>query len=217
MAAEPVRTTTSRFPPVGEVGVSPARLYETSPLHWGSIVGGYLIGLTIFALLGLLGIATGLSAFNAGSAAATGTAPATEAGINSALWAGISGIISYLIGGFAAARIVNCATRSRGMANGAMVFLLSVPVTMLVATQGMSGLLSGLGGLAAGAATMAPGNVAPPSSVGGTVSPTEVARAAEGVRNAAWASLIVMIVALVASAIGGYLGANPTVEVERTR
>ncbi len=215
MAAEPARMTTIHEPEhVSGVDVVP--VMETRPLVWSSIVGGFLIGLTVWALLNLLGIALGLSAFNAGQAAAQGSAPAGQAGMNSALWAGITSIISYLIGGFAASRIANIFGRDRGAGNGVMVFLLSVPFTLMMASLGMSGLLGGLGGIAGGiaggAANLMSQNPSLPNQAAAqaqaNISPADVARAAETARNAAWGALIGALLALAASAIGGYFGAH---------
>jgi hypothetical protein len=182
---------------------------EHRPLAWGAIVGGFLIGLTTFAILNLLGLALGLSAFDAGQAATEGTAPASQFGLNSTVWAGISSILSFLVGGFAAARIADIFPRSRGAANGAMVFLLSVPFAMLMASLGISGVLGGLGGLAGGVADVAAQQG--PNLRGqaqATITPADVSRAAEAARNAAWGALIGTLLALGAGALGGYFGAR---------
>jgi hypothetical protein len=212
MAAERVPITRTHEPTYGtSLDVMPA--VEHRPLVWSSIVGGFLIGLTTFAILNLLGLALGLPAFNAGRAAAEGTAPASQAGLNTTLWAGISSIISYLIGGFAAARIADLFPRARGAGNGVMVFLLSVPFAMFMASQGISGVLGGLGGIAGGVADLAAQqlpNLQGPAST--TVSPPDVSRAAEGARNAAWGALIGTLLALGASALGGFAGARDRIQ-----
>jgi hypothetical protein len=46
------------------------------------------------------------------------------------------------------------------------------------------------------------------------VRPVDVARAAEGARNAAWGTLLGAALGLVASALGGWLGTRRELEVE---
>ncbi len=215
MAAERARMTTIHEPDHAP-GVDVVPFMETRPLVWSSIVAGFLIGLTTWALLNLLGIALGLTAFNAGQAAAQGSAPAGQAGMNTVLWTGITSIISYLIGGFAVSRIAHIFGRDRGAGNGVMVFLLSVPFALFMAGLGASGVLGGIGGLAGGiaggAADVMSQNPSLPNQATAqaqaNISPADVARAAEAARNAAWGGLIGALLAMAASALGGFFGAH---------
>src|SRR5438034_612058 len=84
--------------------VAPGFVLGRPDLHWGSIVAGLLTALTTMFLLSLLGGAIGLTQFSAATAAAQGGVPG-EAGRNSAIWAGISGILSFLLRGYVAARV----------------------------------------------------------------------------------------------------------------
>jgi hypothetical protein len=61
-------------------------------IQWTPIVAGLLVALTTITLLALLGAAIGLTAFNAGAAAAQG-APPPGAGRNAALWGGVSALL----------------------------------------------------------------------------------------------------------------------------
>jgi hypothetical protein len=221
MTAERVPITPIREPAVG-TGLAPMPGFEHRPLVWSAILGGFLIGLTAWVLLNLLGVALGLTAFNAGRAAVEGAAPAGQAGTNAALWAGISSILAYLIGGFAAARIAHVFPRSRGAGNGVMVFLLSVPFMLLFASQGVSGMLGSLGGIvggvAGGAADIVAQNPSLPNQAAGqaqatipTPSPADVTRAADVARNAAWGALAALLLALGASALGGLFGGRELV------
>jgi hypothetical protein len=93
--------------------------HETAPgfvlrrphLHWGPIWAGLLTALTTLFLLSLLGAAVGLTGMNAATAAGQGGAPG-DAGRNSAIWAGISGILSFLLGGYVAARVAHVLDRN---------------------------------------------------------------------------------------------------------
>jgi hypothetical protein len=100
--------------------VAPAFVLGRPHLHWSAVIGGLLTALTAMFLLSLLGGAIGLTQFNAATAAAQGGVPG-EAGRNSAIWAGISGILSFLLGGYVAARLAHLLDRQWGAWHGAGV------------------------------------------------------------------------------------------------
>jgi hypothetical protein len=190
-------------------------------VRWGPIVAGFLTALTSLLLLSLLGLAIGLTAVNAGDAAAQGAAPA-DAGRNSAIWGAISGILSFLLGGYVAGRTAAVFDRNWGALNGALVFLLGVPFTLWLASQGLGAVLGNLGSFASGlnadpgqmqnAAQNAAGQA---QQAAANVQPVDVARAAERARNGAWGALAGALLGLGASALGGFLGTRREVEVDR--
>ena len=190
-------------------------------VRWGPIVAGFLTALTSLLLLSLLGLAIGLTAVNAGDAAAQGAAPA-DAGRNSAIWGAISGILSFLLGGYVAGKTAAVFDRGWGALNGALVFLLGVPFTLWLASQGLGAVLGTLGSFASGL-NADPGQVqnAAQNAAGqaqqaaANVQPVDVARAAERARNGAWGALAGALLGLGASALGGFLGTRRAVEVDR--
>jgi hypothetical protein len=190
-------------------------------VHWGPIVAGLLTALTTLLLLNLLGLAIGLTTMNAGAAAAQGGPPA-DAGRNSAIWAAISGILAFLLGGYVAGRTAAVFNRSWGALNGALVFMLAVPLILWLAGQGLGTVLGSLGNLSGalasnpGAAQAAQGAAGQAQAAAQNVQPIDVARAAEGARNAAWGALAGSLVALGASAMGGWLGTRHPTATERT-
>jgi len=214
MSAERISQRREHLRPVDLVSAAPL----WAPLRWDSIVGGWLIGLAFFAFLSLLGIATGLTAVNTGAAAATGSGPsAADIGRNSMIWTGVCSIISFLLGGYFAARMVNLPTRERGAMNGLMVFLVAVPFMLIMGALSATGVVSGLGGLAGGlfaGATQAATTGVPPQQVTGTITPDQMARAAETTRNAAWSGLAIGLICLAVSTIGGWFGATPGTRYE---
>ena len=180
-------------------------------VYGGPIVAGFLTALTTMALLSLLGLATGLTAINAGEAATQG-APVAQTSMNSLIWAAFSAIVAFLLGGFVTGQTAGTYHRGWGMLNGMMVFMLTLPVSLWFATVGLGAIVGGLGsfagGLAAGygpQAAEAARQVAPnvPSTIDVTGAAT---RAAEGLRNGAWGALLGGILGLLASGLGGYLG-----------
>ena len=175
-------------------------------VRWGPIVAGLLTALTSLLLLGLLGLALGLTTLNAGAAAAQGGLPG-DVGRNSAIWAAIAGILSFLLGGFVAGKTAAVLSRGWGALNGAMVFLLAVPLTLWLASQGLGGLLGTVGNFVGGLDLGGAADQARRAT--GNVEPGDVARAAEQARNGAWGALVGSLLGLGASALGGLLGAEP--------
>jgi hypothetical protein len=192
-------------------------------VHWGPIVAGLLTALTALLLLSLLGLAIGLTTLNAGTTAAQGAPPA-DAGRNSAIWAGIAGIASFLLGGYVAGRTAALFNRGWGALNGALVFMLAVPLILWLAGQGLGTVLGSLGNLSGalasnpGAAQAAQGAAGQAQAAAQNVQLNDVARAAEAVRNTAWGTLAGSLLGVAASAFGGWLGTrHPTATEQATR
>jgi hypothetical protein len=177
--AETVRRQTAPAPPERLVGANVPR----DQVRWPAVIAGLLAGLTALLMLGLLATAIGLTVTKGGLPAGTAQ--------NTAVWGGIAAIIAFLIGGFVAARAAAVFTRSGGALNGVMVFLLAVPVILWLAGQGLGAILGWFGGIPGGLHVAA----------GATASGSDV-------RVTAWATLIGFAVGLLASGIGGALGAR---------
>ena len=71
-------------------------------VRWGAIIAGLLTALTALLVLNLLGLAVGLTTVNAAQATAQGGAP-SDLGRNAGIWAAISGLLAFLLGGYVAA------------------------------------------------------------------------------------------------------------------
>src|ERR671933_2873050 len=162
---------------------------EHDRVHWGPIVAGLLTALTALLLLSLVGLAVGLTTVNAGTAAAQG-GPPPDAGRNSAIWAAIAGILSFLLGGYVAGRTAALFDRGWGALNGALVFMLAVPLILWLASQGLGAVLGSLGSLAGLRPDLAQSAATQAQATAQNVSPVDVARAAEGARNTAWGTLL---------------------------
>lgn len=173
-------------------------------LHWGPIIGGLLTALTTLFLLSLLGGAVGLTQFNAATAAAQGGVPG-EAGRNSAIWEGISGILSFLLGGYVAARLAHMLDRNWAAWHGALVFMLALPIALWLAGQGLGALLGTVGNVAGGFNALA---TAQNAGAQAQANPTAVGDSAAALRNGMWGALIGSLLGLGASALGGWLGAH---------
>src|SRR5215211_1068751 len=97
-------------------------------VRFGPVVAGLLTALTALLLLGLLGVAIGLTA-------ADGSDPG--AGTFSAIWGALTGLVAFGLGGYVAGRTAAVFDRRWGALNGALVFMLGVPLTLWLAGQGL--------------------------------------------------------------------------------
>jgi len=187
-------------------------------VRWGPILAGLATALTSLLFFSLLGLAFGLTVVNAGTAAAEGGAP-QGTGTTSAIWAAVSALLAFFLGGWVAGKTGAIFDRGWGAMNGALVFLVAVPVTLLLASLGLGSVLGALGGFA-GALNADPGTAQNAASQAGeaarNVQPIDVARAAETARNAAWGALLGMVLGLGASTLGGMLGTRRELEVNHT-
>jgi len=188
-------------------------------VRWGPIVAGLSTALTSLLMLSLLGLAFGLTVVNAGDATAQGAAP-EGLGRNSAIWGAVSALIAFFLGGLVAGRSAAVFNRGWGALNGALVFLVAVPVILWLASMGLGTLLGSLGNFAGslnadpGAAQQAAQGAADQArQATQNVQPIDAARAAETARNGAWGTLLGMVLGLGASALGGMLGTRRELEV----
>lgn len=181
-------------------------------VRWGAIWAGLLAAVGALLLLSLLGLAIGATTINPGTA--NGGPFGGNAGAFSAVWAGIAGIISFVIGGLVASRAAAVFDRSWGALNGAMVFLLAIPVTLILGFMGLGGLLGFVGNLAA----MAPLD---PAAMQGAAAQAQAqapdaAQTATMVRDGAWGTLLGLVLGLAAATLGGALGTRRSLDLERT-
>lgn len=160
-------------------------------VRWGPIFAGFLSALTALVMLTLLGAAVGLTVLGGrvGTASASGTLT----------WAAVAAIIAFLIGGFVAGRTAATVGRGAAAFNGAMVFVLAVPVALWLAGQGLGAAVRSVGlGTFGGSA----------GGFGGGFGSGAVRLAANGARISAWAVLIAIAVGLLAGALGGAIGSH---------
>ena len=182
-------------------------------------MAGLATALTSLLILSLLGLAIGLTVVNAGDAAAQGAAP-SGLGRNSAIWGALAGLIAFFLGGWVAGHSAAVFDRGWGALNGALVFLVGVPIILWLASMGLGSVLGSLGSLA--------GSLNPDAGTAQSVAdqarqaaqntqPIDVARAAANARNTAWGTLLGLVLALGAAAAGGMAGTRRELEVnERT-
>jgi hypothetical protein len=206
----------------------PAATQHEVVARWGGIVAGVVFLLALLALFGEIGMAAGLSAFDAGDRAA-------PYAIGAGVWGFVTAIAAFLGGGYLASRVSRHLHARAGATQGLLVWALAVPVIGVLAAVLAIGATT-----AAGVATVAAVQADPAGTAqaretiraeaerngGGrtetlTSAPTTGAaleRASKAAGAAGWAMVGAMLLSLAAAAAGGVLGTRGTgggVVVER--
>lgn len=125
-------------------------------VRWSSVLAGLFTALATMIVLVVLGIAIGLSSFDAQNL--------DNFGIGAGIYGAVSAMIAFLFGGFISARTAAVAGSGNGILNGAMVWLVAIPLIVNLLGNGVGTLLGTATDLA-GDAAMAAG-----SAVGGAAS-----------------------------------------------
>ncbi len=103
---------------------APPRRLQVSYLRWGAVFAGTIVGLSVFLLFALLGVAAGLTAVGAGQPDLGVVPPMTG------VWTVISMLIAVWLGGNVAGRLSGLARRADGVLHG---FVVWGTVTLLLA------------------------------------------------------------------------------------
>ena len=159
-------------------------------VRWGPIVAGLLTALGTFLLLSTLATAIGLTNVNA-------RREADDAARNIGIASAIIGLLSFLLGGFVAARTAAVRGRDNGLLNGFLVWALSIPLLLLLAALGLGAVLGDAGDLFG---QMRAGQARPEG-----VSAQDINN---GIRNSAIGAFISLALPAAAAALGGWLGAR---------
>ena len=206
-----------------------ADTYTLPEMRWGAIIGGWLVATGFASMLYVAGLAMGFSAFEPNNAEAA----AKGIGMGAACWMILTWTISLLLGGIFASWFDGRSDPTMGALHGVTVWGLSIAASGLLLTLGLAQALQG-GAAAAGArvpqaqmtqrvapsndvqvapdgATPAATSAAPAQPVSRTATASDTARE-EAVKRytavAMWIAFLSTLFSLIASAIGGWLGAG---------
>ena len=173
--------------------VAPAPAVRTSPtsvdvdvvtpvdrVRWGPVLAGLFAALATLAMLAVLGLAIGASAFDPGDQGST-------FGLGAGIWGAVSTLLAFLVGGFIAARTAAVRGRSGGILNGAMVWFVAIPLLIYALGAGIGAIARTLGNVASTAATVA-APVAGQAAEEAATNPQAQASAAAGADAAASAA-----------------------------
>jgi len=149
-SVEAFETPTAAVPPMGP------------RVRWGGVTSGFIIALGTILLLTALGLAIGITAVGDPRAATHNTV--TGLGIGAGIWAALTLLIAYFLGGLVSTTVTDRPDRAGALIHGALVWTLASVFLLWLLGQGislgLSGLFGALGGLTRTAATVATGAVA---------------------------------------------------------
>ena len=189
-------------------------------VRWGPIIAGLFASLCTLVVLSVLGIAVGASTYDPGD-------PARTFGIGAGIWAGISALIAFFVGGWLAARSAAVRGHGNGTLNGAMVWITAIPVMLFLLGGGLwsagtaAAQATTTGGSAQGdrviidlndaqtaSAQVTAEATATPDAQQPAATPQQQERAADITARSAWGVLVSMVLGLAAASLGGYVGAR---------
>lgn len=96
-------------------------------IRWGAVLAGVAVGISVQLALSLLGIASGLSL----TSVSAGEAPGTGA----LIWAGVSMVISALVGSYVAGRVSGLKRKIDGILHGVVAWAVTTLLFVLLATS----------------------------------------------------------------------------------
>jgi hypothetical protein len=132
----------------GVVAPASAVVAPLDRVRWSSILAGLFTVLATLIVMTVLGVAIGLSTFDANNP--------RNFGIGAGIYGAISALVAFFLGGFAAARTAAVAGSGNALLNGAMVWVVTIPFIVNILGTGIGTLL----GTATDVATSAAGAAA---------------------------------------------------------
>lgn len=226
--------------PAPDVNITAANITPTDRVRWGPILAGLFAALSTLAVLSILGIAI------AGSAYDPGDNP-RNFGIGAGVWGAVSALLAFFIGGWLAARSAAVRGHNAGVLNGAMVWVVTIPLMLYMLMGGVGALFRTTGqAVSTGvqAASNAAGQVANSNNsqqledraqtagakiqattqnvanqiTSAVSNPDNQEKAANATAKTAWGTLVSLLLGLAAAAFGGHVGSRtPTHPHDRTR
>jgi hypothetical protein len=106
----------------------------TDRVRWPAIFAGLFAALSTLVVLAVLGAAVAGSTWDPGDSART-------FGIGAGIWAAVSALIAFFIGGFLAARTAAVRGHNNGTLNGAMVWVVAIPLILWMLMGGINSLM----------------------------------------------------------------------------
>jgi uncharacterized membrane protein YeaQ/YmgE (transglycosylase-associated protein family) len=175
------------------------------PVLWSSVWVGALAAIALILVIGLVG--TSIGANQAGHHFGTRTF-----GLGSLVFSVFGAFISFVAGGWVAAKIAGLTRSEPAMLHGAILWLVSIPFLLAFAALGAASLFGtwygGLAGTPAWAAV---------AVREGAVATATSPAAALATRNAALGALTALLLGLVGSVIGGWMGSGESMILTRRR
>jgi hypothetical protein len=198
-------------------------------VRWGPIFAGLFSALSTLVLLSVLGIAVAGSSYDPGDRLQT-------FGQAAGWWGAISALVAFFVGGLISARTAAVRGTGNGMFQGAMVWLVAIPLLMYLITSVVSGAARSAAAAASTAAQTAATAANTPQGqqaaneaqaklpstdqlqqqaqqTGQQIqqaaqNPMNQERAADATAKGAWGTLVSLLLGLGAAMVGGLVGAR---------
>jgi len=158
-------------------------------VRWGPSLAGTAVGLGLTAIMAILGLAIGSSAFEPGTDVTDWT---TSAGV----WGAVTVFVAFLAAGWVAGRAATTEDGGSSALTGFVAGAALLVTLIWLTTVGVTNRVGFLGANFSGISTFA--TEATTGATGGNTF--------NSVENGAWATFAVMVVGLALAAIGGFLG-----------
>jgi hypothetical protein len=206
------------------------------PVCWSAIHVGALASVAAIVVLGLVGTALGLHL----AGVENRVADLTQVGFAALAYSVFSAFLAAVGGGWVAGKVAGIRRSEPAMCHGAIAWLMTVPILIVLASLGAGSYFGGWYGGLSGSPSWASNNTAPferPERVDATASQAERAQYAadraeydakvkewreatpRATRNAALGAVTALLLGLVGSVIGGWMasGEPMTLTYYRTR
>jgi hypothetical protein len=123
--------------------VMESRADVTRQFSWGAIFAGVVVVLITQVMLSLLGVSLGAGSIEP----LFEKNPVAGLGIGTAIWLGLSVLISLFAGGWVSSRISGVSTRTKSTLHGVITWGLSSLIMIYVLSSALSGAFSGVAGV----------------------------------------------------------------------
>ncbi len=190
------------YAPTAGIRTGEDELEVKDRVRWGPILAGLVTTIAAMVVFTVLGIALGASVLDR-------NAPGQEIGTWAAIWGAVSGIVAFFLGGFVAAKSAAVAGPGTGMLNGLMVGFATIALILWLTGAGLGNLFGVLGANIEDITTAIQGttSVEEAQAQAGEVG-NELRATFDQIRDAAWGTLIGLVLPLAAAALGGWIGHN---------
>jgi len=159
-------------------------------VRWGPVLAGTAVGLGATIIMSVLGLAIGSSAFEPGT-------DLSDWGTGAGIWGAVTALVAFFAAGWVAGRSATLRDSGSSTLTG-FVAGAALLVTLIVLTSmGATNLMGFLGSNFSNVVDFASSNAA-----------AEGAGTFDTVEEGAWATFIVMVVAMIVAALGGLIGHN---------
>jgi hypothetical protein len=159
-------------------------------VRWGPIWAGLLIALSIQIVLGTVGLAVALRAYNPAAADYS-----TRVASTLSIWSVVSALIALFVGGYVAGRMAAVLGLRNGLVQGTVVWALGLLIGVILSAMGIAGLLSSV-------------SISPFLASGGAgLTSAQQMNLARNASSGAWWFVVGSVIAWIAAAGGGVLGA----------